>query len=227
MRGYSSTAEVPVVSVSAVVEDFPHGSICHTPTATTRRNRARADSSQSRMTVADCHSRVFAEYHPDRTQRLTCPPKPPTVASRRETIATPSSASPSSHDPRSWPAHSRCKGSSTIGAKPSPGARPCPRRTRDPHKRTPLGQHQRRLVQLLARRRHRVLGRPLPTMALGFGHQRPSVKLTGPCVPAISVWTAHRIYGDPWSARPTSAGRFETAEGRRRRCKALTSLGAM
>jgi hypothetical protein len=32
------------------------------------RNRARApDSSQSRMTLADCHSRVFAEYHPDRT----------------------------------------------------------------------------------------------------------------------------------------------------------------
>ena len=25
------------------------------------------DSSQSRMTLADCHSRVFAEYHPDRT----------------------------------------------------------------------------------------------------------------------------------------------------------------
>jgi hypothetical protein len=42
MRGYSCTAEVPVVSVSAVVEDFPHGSICHIPTATTRRNRARA-----------------------------------------------------------------------------------------------------------------------------------------------------------------------------------------
>jgi hypothetical protein len=39
MRGYSCTAEVPVVSVSAVVEDFPHGSICHIPTATTRRNR--------------------------------------------------------------------------------------------------------------------------------------------------------------------------------------------
>jgi hypothetical protein len=42
MRGYSCTAEVPVVSVSAVVEDFPHGSICHIPTTTTRRNRARA-----------------------------------------------------------------------------------------------------------------------------------------------------------------------------------------
>jgi hypothetical protein len=42
MRGYSCTAEVPVVSVSAVVEDFPHGSVCHIPTATTRRNRARA-----------------------------------------------------------------------------------------------------------------------------------------------------------------------------------------
>jgi hypothetical protein len=42
IRGYSCTAEVPVVSVSAVVEDFPHGSICHIPTATTRRNRARA-----------------------------------------------------------------------------------------------------------------------------------------------------------------------------------------
>src|SRR5258705_9821635 len=42
MRGYNCTAEVPVVSVSAVVEDFPHGSICHIPTATTRRNRARA-----------------------------------------------------------------------------------------------------------------------------------------------------------------------------------------
>ena len=42
LRGYSCTAEVPVVSVSAVVEDFPHGSICHIPTATTRRNRARA-----------------------------------------------------------------------------------------------------------------------------------------------------------------------------------------
>ena len=42
MRGYSCTAEVPIVSVSAVVEDFPHGSICHIPTATTRRNRARA-----------------------------------------------------------------------------------------------------------------------------------------------------------------------------------------
>jgi hypothetical protein len=40
--GYSCTAEVLVVSVSAVVEDFPHGSICHIPTATTRRNRARA-----------------------------------------------------------------------------------------------------------------------------------------------------------------------------------------
>jgi hypothetical protein len=42
MRGYSCAAEVPIVSVSAVVEDFPHGSICHIPTATTRRNRARA-----------------------------------------------------------------------------------------------------------------------------------------------------------------------------------------
>ena len=42
VRGYSCAAEVPVVSVSAVVEDFPHGSICHIPTATTRRNRARA-----------------------------------------------------------------------------------------------------------------------------------------------------------------------------------------
>ena len=34
VRGYSCAAEVPVVSVSAVVEDFPHGSICHIPTAT-------------------------------------------------------------------------------------------------------------------------------------------------------------------------------------------------
>jgi hypothetical protein len=40
MRGHSCTVEVPVVSVSAVVDDYPHGSICHT--ATTRRNRARA-----------------------------------------------------------------------------------------------------------------------------------------------------------------------------------------
>jgi hypothetical protein len=40
MRGYSCTVEVPVVSVSAVVDDYPHGSICHT--ATTRRNRARS-----------------------------------------------------------------------------------------------------------------------------------------------------------------------------------------
>jgi hypothetical protein len=39
MRGYSCSAEVPVVSVSAVVEDFPHGSSYHIPTATTRRNR--------------------------------------------------------------------------------------------------------------------------------------------------------------------------------------------
>ena len=39
MRGYSCTAEVPVVLVSAVVENFPHGSTCHIPTATTRRNR--------------------------------------------------------------------------------------------------------------------------------------------------------------------------------------------
>ena len=42
VRGYSCAAEVPVVSVSAVVEDFPHGSVCNIPTATTRRNRARA-----------------------------------------------------------------------------------------------------------------------------------------------------------------------------------------
>jgi hypothetical protein len=42
MGHHCRTAEVPVVSVSAVVEDFPHGSICHIPTATTRRNRARA-----------------------------------------------------------------------------------------------------------------------------------------------------------------------------------------
>jgi hypothetical protein len=42
LRGYRCTAEVPVVTVSAVVEDVPHGSICHIPTATTRRNRARA-----------------------------------------------------------------------------------------------------------------------------------------------------------------------------------------
>jgi len=35
------TAEVPNVSVRAVVDDFPQGSICHTPTTTTRRNRAR------------------------------------------------------------------------------------------------------------------------------------------------------------------------------------------
>jgi hypothetical protein len=40
MRGHSCTVQVPVVSVSAVVDDYPHGSICHT--ATTRRNRARA-----------------------------------------------------------------------------------------------------------------------------------------------------------------------------------------
>ena len=33
-----------------------HVAIAHAP-----------DSSQSRMTLADCHSRVFAEYHPDRT----------------------------------------------------------------------------------------------------------------------------------------------------------------
>ncbi len=67
MRGYSCIAEVPVVSVSAVVDDFPHGSsaisrprphvaIAHVP-----------DSSQSGMTLADCHSRVFAGYHLDRT----------------------------------------------------------------------------------------------------------------------------------------------------------------
>jgi hypothetical protein len=42
MRGYSCTDEVPIVSVGPVVEDFPHGSICYIPTATTRRNRARA-----------------------------------------------------------------------------------------------------------------------------------------------------------------------------------------
>jgi len=67
MRGYSCTAEVPVVTVSAVVEDFPHGSICHIPTATTRRNRARARPESEPHTLADCHFRVFAEYHPDRT----------------------------------------------------------------------------------------------------------------------------------------------------------------
>jgi hypothetical protein len=67
MRGYSCTAEVPVVTVSAVVEDFPHGSICHIPTATTRRNPARARLESEPHDLADCHSRAFAEYHPDRT----------------------------------------------------------------------------------------------------------------------------------------------------------------
>ena len=43
------------------------------------------------------------------------------------------------------------------------------------------------------------------TMALGFGDQCPPVKFTGLCVPAISVMTAHRIYGDQWSADPRLA----------------------
>ena len=60
----------PVVSVSAIVEDFPHGSICHIPTVTTRRNRARARLESEPHERADCHSRVFAEYHPDRTTRM-------------------------------------------------------------------------------------------------------------------------------------------------------------
>jgi hypothetical protein len=41
---------------SAISRPRPHVAIAHAP-----------DSSQSRMTLADCHSRVFAEYHPDRT----------------------------------------------------------------------------------------------------------------------------------------------------------------
>ena len=53
MRGYSCTAEIPAVSVSAVVEDFPRGSICHIPTATTRRNRARARLESEPHDLAD------------------------------------------------------------------------------------------------------------------------------------------------------------------------------
>jgi hypothetical protein len=63
------------VSVSAVVDDFPHGSICHTPTATTRRNRARARlrvkphdlgglplSRLRGISPGSDNSRVFADY---------------------------------------------------------------------------------------------------------------------------------------------------------------------
>ena len=42
-------------------------------------------------------------------------------------------------------------------------------------------------------------------MVLGFGHQCAPVKLTGPCVPALTVLTAHRLYGEPWSADPRLA----------------------
>ena len=42
---------------------------CDIPTATTRRNRARARPESESMTLAACHSRVFAEYHPDRAWR--------------------------------------------------------------------------------------------------------------------------------------------------------------
>jgi hypothetical protein len=40
------------------------------------------------------------------------------------------------------------------------------------------------------------------TMTVGFGHQYSPVSFTGPCVPAISVVTAQRLYGDQWSADP-------------------------
>src|SRR4029077_11973262 len=39
----------------------------------TSQSRRAPDSSQSRMTLADCHSRVFAEYHPDRTTLMFSP----------------------------------------------------------------------------------------------------------------------------------------------------------
>ena len=69
VRGYSCAAEVPIVSVSAVVEDFPHGSICHIPTGTTRRNRARARPESESRPWRIATSRAFAEYHPDRAWR--------------------------------------------------------------------------------------------------------------------------------------------------------------
>lgn len=40
------------------------------------------------------------------------------------------------------------------------------------------------------------------TMTLGFGDQCPPLKLTGLPVPAISVLSAYRIYGNQWSADP-------------------------
>jgi hypothetical protein len=44
------------------------------------------------------------------------------------------------------------------------------------------------------------------TMVIGFGaHPCPPVRLTGACVPAISVLTAKRLAGDQWSAEPRLA----------------------
>ena len=52
MRSWKISLTVP----SAISRPRPHVAIAHA-----------SESSQSRMTLADCHSRVFAEYHPDRT----------------------------------------------------------------------------------------------------------------------------------------------------------------
>lgn len=40
------------------------------------------------------------------------------------------------------------------------------------------------------------------TMAIGFGGQCPPLRLTGACIPSLSVLTAHRIWGNQWSADP-------------------------